>query len=92
MVSYPESLAPKLQEDLLGTKVKRVTLTLVIYIFWSTPQSGATGNPGHGTKIARGGGNFYYQYESISWFLTGATRIILAPELQEVSLYQFIWI
>ena len=29
----------QLQEDWLGTKVKRVTLTLVIYIFWSTPQS-----------------------------------------------------
>ena len=33
--------APKLQEDLLGTKVKKVTLTLVIYIdvysgFWCT--------------------------------------------------------
>ena len=27
-----------------------------------------------GTKIARGGGNFYYQYESESWFLTGAMR------------------
>ena len=27
------SRAPKLQEDLLGTKVKKVTLTLVIYIF-----------------------------------------------------------
>ena len=27
-----------------------------------------------GTKIARGGGNFYYQYESVSWFLTGAMR------------------
>ena len=26
-------MAPELQEDLLGTKVKRVTLTLVIYIF-----------------------------------------------------------
>ena len=31
-------------------------------------------NPGHGTKIARGGGNFYYQYESVSWFLTGAMK------------------
>ena len=34
-------MAPKLQEDLLGTKVKKVTLTLVIYIdvysgFWCT--------------------------------------------------------
>ena len=46
--------APELQEDLLGTKVKKVLLSLI-----------QNKEP-------------------------GATRHIMAPELQEVSLYQFI--
>ena len=46
--------APELQEDLLGTKVKKVLLSLV-------------------------------QNKEL-----GATRDVTAPELQEVSLYQFI--
>ena len=46
--------APELQEDLLGTKVKKVLLSLI-------------------------------QNKEL-----GATRDVTAPELQEVSLYQFI--
>ena len=46
--------APELQEDWLGTKVKKVTLSLI-------------------------------QNKEL-----GATRDVTAPELQEVSLYQFI--
>ena len=49
-------MAPELQEDLLGTKVKKVLLI-----------------------------------RSISEFLkSSATTDVMAPELQEVSLYQFI--
>ena len=47
-------MAPELQEDLLGTKVKKVLLSLI-------------------------------QNKEL-----GATRDVTAPELQEVSLYQFI--
>ena len=47
-------MAPELQEDWLGTKVKKVLLTLI-------------------------------QNKEL-----GATRDVTAPELQEVSLYQFI--
>ena len=47
--------APELQEDLLGTKVEKVFLSLI-------------------------------QNKEL-----GATRDVTAPELQEVSLYQFIW-
>ena len=47
-------MAPELQEDLLGTKVKKVLLSLI-------------------------------QNKEL-----GAMRDVTAPELQEVSLYQFI--
>ena len=50
-------------------------------------------NPGHGTRIARGWvGYRSYQHEfiSITCLSTGALRDVTAPELQEVSLYQFI--
>ena len=43
-----------------------------------------------GTKVK---GYFTYQREfiSITCLSTGATRDVTAPELQEVTLYQFIW-
>ena len=60
--------------------VSNPVLISLLFFLWivSNPESrsfyGLCPILGHGTKIARGGGNFYYQYESVSLFLTGAAR------------------
>ena len=54
--------------------------------------------PGHGTKIARGLDGYTHWYRSATVllsllvYLSLAPQDVMAPELQEVSLYQFILI
>ena len=83
--------APELQEDGLGTR-GNFNFSHV-YLLIHTSIWCHKGDPGHGTKNCKrmGLGTEYYQckFISITCLSTGAPRDVMAPELQEVSLYQF---
>ena len=53
-VSNPESLAPKLQEDWMGTRSDQSESMLIKSIRRYSSTGAVRINPGHGTKIARG--------------------------------------
>ena len=78
-------MAPKLQEDWLGTKVISISLCL-LSLFTGIPLLGATGrNPGHGTKIARG----LVRYTDIGYCSLGLllnSSVYVTLELQEDEL------
>ena len=75
IVSYPESLAPELQEDWISTLTGNVNI----------PLSGAERiNPGHGTKNCKRG-RWYKsdQHKFMSINLVLQEILVTAPELQE---------
>ena len=84
--------APELQEDLIGTKVISVSFISITCL-----STGATRDPGHSTRVARG----WVRYKgekgtsSVHLYLSKIRRLVPREmpwhqRLQEVSLYQFI--
>ena len=83
-------MAPELQEDLLGTKVKKVLLvfTYIVLIYtsiWCHKRC-------HGTRIARGMGTIIISVSLCLYLVSPLVPQEMSQHqrLQEVSLYQFI--